>query len=207
MKYQAFKMEYVFYILGVLSIGLLCTLAIRYWTRKNDIEAENLRLGSSRRQGRQDGANSRARLILQREFRQVPTPWGWPGHGELNRDRARPVLSDSMQSFANRLIRQKELVDRSSPNPRISGSVRALLEDRYSPVMKSVKYRKVKAPLLRDPSEPFDQMDDFGSRKLKPAHKKMQSQAAMRSGLEKVVPDIGRKSKTELKDIKLPWGW
>jgi hypothetical protein len=205
-------MEYVFYILGVLAIGLLCMLLIRYWSRKNDREAEILRLGSSRRQRRQDDAspkeaNSRARLILQREFRQVPTPWGWPRHVELNRGGARPDLSDAMQSFANRLIRQKELVNRSSTNPRISNSVRALLEDRYSPVMKSVEYRKVKAPLLRDPSEPFDQMDDFGSRKLKPARKKMQSQAEMRSGLERVVPDIGQKSKIELKDIKLPWGW
>jgi hypothetical protein len=205
-------MEYVFYILGVLIIGLLCMLMIRNWTGKNDIEAENLRLGSSRRQGSQDGASpkeadSRARLILQREFRQVPTPWGWSRHVELNRNGARPVLSDSMQSFANRLIRQKELVNRSSTNPRIATSVRALLEDRYSPVMKSVGYQKVKAPLLRDPAEPYDQMNDFGSQKLQPVTKKMQSQAAMRSGLEKVVYNKGEFPKVDLKDVKLPWGW
>ena len=203
---------YVFYILGVLIFGLLCTLLIRYWTRKNDIEAENLRLGPLRRQKRRDStapkeADTRSRLILQREFRRVPTPWGWPQPVELNRANARPVLSAAMQSFASRLIRPKELVNRSSDNPHISGSVRALLEDRYRPVMKSVEYRKVKAPLLRDPSEPFDQMDDFGSRKRKPVRKKMQSQAAMRSGLDKVIPKIGQKPKTELKDIKLPWGW
>jgi len=115
-----------------------------------------------------------------------------------------------MRSFTRRLIREKELVNGSSVNPRVSSSIRALLQDRYGPtdyqLMKSIRYEKVKALLLRDPSAPIDQMDSFGMSELKPNAAKLQNQGAMKTNPGN-RPKSGKLSEVDLKDIKLPWGW
>jgi hypothetical protein len=115
-----------------------------------------------------------------------------------------------MRSFTRSLIRQKELVTGSHVNPRVSNSIRALLQDRYGPtdyqLMKSIRYEKVKAPLLRDPNAPVDQMDSFGMSELKPNKAKLQKQAAMKTNPGKPAKS-GKRTEIDLKDIKLPWGW
>ncbi len=115
-----------------------------------------------------------------------------------------------MQSFVNRLVRQRELVSSPSNNPRISGSVRALLEDRYGRInkdgMESIEYSKVKRPLLRDPSEFYDQMDDFDSRESERIQLKIMNVVSMSSheGFPPRNPDFRY---VAIKDVKQPWGW
>ena len=83
--------------------------------------------------------------------------------------------------------------------------IRALLEDRYGRAVKpsEMTFRKVKPPLLRDPSLPYDQMDNFPSGKAD----------EIASGLDR-QPDGPRgdrevrlKKTGSLKEIKTPWGW
>jgi hypothetical protein len=161
--------------------------------------------------GRSTAAKGGTRATSKPGTQHVSAPWGWPGHQKLNGDNAaRPGASARMQSFVNRLVRQRELVSSPSNNPRISGSVRALLEDRYGRInkdgMESIEYSKVKRPLLRDPSEFYDQMDDFDSRESDRIQLKIMNVVSMSSheGFPPKNPDFRY---VAIKDVKQPWGW
>jgi len=141
----------------------------------------------------------------------VRTPWGWPRHEERNRVGASSRnLSDRMQLLTDRLLKEKDLVSRASADPRISGSIRALLEDRYGRVnrqsMAEIEYQKVKPPRLRDPSEPHDQMDNFGTREAERIRQKLKLLTAM-NGVPAAAEEAKELRYVELKDIKRPWGW
>jgi hypothetical protein len=78
--------------------------------------------------------------------------------------------------------------------------------------MTEIEYQKVKRPLLRDPNEPFDQLDNLGSVEAHRLRQKLQFLSAMNP--DTVQP--GEKNKNgkkiefryvELKDLKQPWGW
>lgn len=199
-------MEYLLSILGVLVAGLLCSLTIRYGTREKQAKNKTFGAGSSVVGEATSGVDPQTRKIREREFRKVPTPWGWPGHCRFGDDEGQPDLSRSMQLFTKRLLKQKQLVNGNSLDPRISGSIRALLEDRYAPSAKSIEYRKVKAPRLRDPNLPHDQMDSFGTREMRPDPNKLTRPDGMKTDLRRVAK-TGRVNSKDLKDIKLPWGW
>jgi len=218
-------MEYAYYILGVLLAGFVLLRLISYWTgRKSPEPARRLsakRGGSfffgtpglpaeGKRRARKVRTDPHTRKVMEREIQKVPIPWGWPGHTASGADGSELQLSDSMRLFTDRLIKQKELVNGKALDPRSSRSVRALLEDRYAPVnsasMRSIEYQAVKAPLLRDPSAPIDQMDSFGTRGLKPNPKRMQNQARMKANAVRILKN-GRIKSLDIKDIKLPWGW
>ncbi len=212
---RAFIVEYVYYILALLVIGLVCLLTIRLLTRR---ETNHAALQYAKRQeylkSRQAAANKKSRggqvakhPSVVRELQSLRSPWGWPGHAAKDRDQDESV---SMKTFTQRLLKEKELARKNSINMRTSASVRALLEDRYGRVnkeeMQAVPYEKVKAPLLRDPSEPHDQMDNFGAG----------SAERIRTRLEFTdipVRDRAPSEKkkefryVELQDIKQPWGW
>jgi len=162
------------------------------------------------RRAKWPGADKHTRNVVQREVRKVPVPWGWPGHTATNADGREWQLSEAMRSFTDHLVKQKELANGTSLNPRSSRSIRALLEDRYAPMnrdsMRPIKYKTVKAPLLRDPDAPVDQMDSFGTRGLKPSLSKLQYQARMKANFEKMSKKRRVKS-LDIKDIKQPWGW
>jgi hypothetical protein len=119
-------------------------------------------------------------------------------------------LTDAMLELTDRLVREKQLVETRSTNPRTSGSVRALLEDRYGRVnkdsMDTIEYYPVKRPLLRDPSQPHDQMDNFGSNEAERIRNKLKRVVAMRSNPAEAS---GRDELryVEIKDVKQPWGW
>lgn len=69
-----------------------------------------------------------------------------------------------------------------------------------------IECRKVKPLLLRDPKSPYDQMDNFGSKKAVKARKKLQRVVNMNveaaaAAKQDELRYIG------LKDVKQPWGW
>jgi len=217
-------MEYAYYILGVLLAGFILLRLISYSSGRK-ISEPSRRQSSTRssfffgtpvmptagkRRARKVRTDPNTRKVVHRELQKVPIPWGWPGHTTSDADGSGLHLSDSMRSFTDRLIRQKELVNGRALDPRSSRSVRALLEDRYAPVnsasMRSIEYQAVKAPLLRDPSAPIDQMDSFGTRGLKPNPNRMQNQARMKANAAGMLRN-GRIKSLDIKDIKLPWGW
>lgn len=115
-----------------------------------------------------------------------------------------------MRKFTDRLVREKQLAQ-----PGSSGSIRALLEDRYRPAtrdMTEIPYHKVKRPLLRNPSEPFDQMDNLGRAESQRLRQKLQFLSAMNAdSAEQGDTNKNRKKVefryVELKDLKQPWGW
>jgi len=115
-----------------------------------------------------------------------------------------------MQSLTERLLREKDLVSSPSADPRISGSIRALLEDRYGRVdrqsMAEIEYQKVKPPRLRDPSEPHDQMDNFGTSEAERIRQKLKLLNAM-NGVPAAVEEPKELRYVDLKDVKRPWGW
>jgi len=217
-------MEYVNYILALLVFGLLCIQFVRKWGRNHDgkaklrhalqrkidtVASSAYRQRDSNLHGTSASAGHIDRRILKRELQKVPTPWGWSRYQELN-GRAIPEsdLSAALHSFTNRLLRQKELVSSQSGDPRISDSFRALLEDRYGPVNRRprepITYEKVKRPLLRDPSEPHDQMDNFGTGEADRVRRKIQRFSGLKADPEFAR---GKARQIELKDVKQPWGW
>lgn len=224
---RAFKVEYLYYVLAVLVLGLVCINVVRFATRSKNpdlLKHYQQRQAASQKVAKghtpmqpepgQAGATQPAAMPAVKSLRerhhaktQHRTPWGWPG---AVRPAAPQGVSETIRNFTDRLIREKQLVQ-----PGSSDSIRALLESRYSPVnrgMAEIEYQKVKRPLLRDPSEPFDQLDNLGTLEAHRLRQKLQFLSAMN-------PDVagpGEKNRNgkkiefryvELKDLKQPWGW
>lgn len=214
-------MEYLYYVLLVLALLAGCFFVLmipgqRRLANRPDLLADRT---NRRREKQQQKANaSRPDLahrhaVLERERRHVPTPWGWPGsdlhgtgHAPQGSDGTYEVVRQgALRRWVDQLIAEKRTVQDESYMRRREDSLRALLEDRYGRSVKATEmtYRKVKPPLLRDPSEPHDQMDNFPSGKTD----------QIVSGLDK-QPDAPKRTvdrplrKTgSLKEVKTPWGW
>ena len=109
--------------------------------------------------------------------------------------------------FADKLIHEKTNVDDQEYLKKRNASVRALLEDRYgrSARMSEIEYNKVKAPLLRDPGAPHDQMDNFPSGKAGQLAKMLKRQSRTLPGEVRPVGKDARRA--DLKNLKTPWGW
>lgn len=218
-------MDYIYYILAILVIGLVCTNAVRFVTRSQnpDLVLHYQARKKAARQLAADLATDKTDQISEPAFPPIKslgqrhharlhnlTPWGWPG---ADRQSARRQgFSEAMRNFTDRLVREKQLVktDDASSN----GSIRALLEDRYGPVdrgMQEIQYRKVKRPLLRDPTEQHDQLDNLGSVESRQLRKKLQFLSAMNNEDAEQGKVKGAKRVefryVELKDLKQPWGW
>jgi hypothetical protein len=216
-------LTYYYSVLAVLLLGLVCALIIHFAHRKEGSEsviAAARHLGGKLKDhshGKLAWANRDNELRLARQLHSVRTPWGWPKpsaqKGILNLS-----LSDALQSFSDRLVRQKKQLESRPAEPRAKArgkeSFRALIEDRYVPSTwnspNEIQYRKVKPPRLRDPNAPLDQMDDFGIKQAELVRKKLQRVITMNAG-KAVAPKQGAKQNEfrymGLKDVKQPWGW
>lgn len=222
-------MDYIYYVLIVLVLGLVGFALVRLATRSKNPDlmmqyearkkatrnqsaahaANNSERANSRLAGKDNTGSKSAqdRYVEKTHYR---TPWGWPGGEQPSSSQG---ISGAVRSFADRLMQEKQLQQPGSGN----GSIRALLEDRYAPVnkgMAEIPYQKVKRPLLRDPSEQHDQLDNLGSVEAKQLRKKLQFLSAMNNGeLEKDKTNGEKRTKkvefryVELKDLKQPWGW
>jgi len=220
--------SYSYYILAILVIGLFSLVAVRVATRsaprtnrRHSARPGSLQagaqpaarqaIGKSRKPKKSPPAGPHTRSIFARELQHIRTPWGWSRHRELNRSSDETTGgSFALRAFVNRLTRGKELARDPASDPRISGSLRALLEDRYGRVnresMETIEYHTVKKPLLRDPNEPFDQMDDFDSREAERIRMKLKNVLSM--GSEAGFTAKGERMRyVDIKDVKQPWGW
>jgi hypothetical protein len=225
---------YYYCILAVLLIGLVCTLIIHLAHRKEGSEsvgaaARHLggklkalkRTGKGAAEGHSHGKLAWAKrdneLRLARELHSVRTPWGWP-KPSAEKSILNLNLSDAVQSFSDRLVRQKKQLESRTDKPHAKArgkeNFRALIEDRYVPSTwnspNEIQYRKVKPPRLRDPQAPLDQMDDFGIKQAELTRKKLQRAVTINAD-EAVTPKQGAKQDefryVGLKDVKQPWGW
>ena len=210
-------MDYVYYVLVILGILALCLSFIRFpgrlpgRNRQVDLPART----PSRSELAKQDQNSRA--VLQRERMKVPTPWGWPGseygkslgrHASLHAEEIHGV-SDSLHRWVDQMVSAKQTVHDEEYRLKREASMRALLEDRYGRSVgpRPMKYQKTRPPLLRNPSEPHDQMDNFPSGKLNGIENKLKQNAPP---VTRANSDPGRSKKVrfeELKEIRTPWGW
>jgi hypothetical protein len=207
-------MEYLNYIVIILGIMAVCVLLIRIPGQKR-LKGDKVALSEKARNHRAKKQVSRAeekkqkkhdQEVLHRELSKVRTPWGWPGHDHTvkleNSLEAQEVhgFSESMHRFVDKLIAEKKTVENKEFLLKKNDSLRSMVEDRYGRAnkMSDQEYRKVKAPLLRDPSQPHDQMDNFPAGKVDGVKSKLSSQ-----------PESTRpyKKPSRLKEVRKPWGW
>ena len=198
-------MEYIYYVLITLGILLVCLASMRR-SRSTDLARK-----PTKRIEAAPKEKLRSHQALTRELKNVPTPWGWPTKDGAHRTRhfgsiqAEEVhdVSETLHNWADRLKSRK--TDRNSEEykTRCHESLRTMCEDRYgrSANPKPIKYKKVKPPLLRDPSEPHDQMDNFPSGKTKEITSKIKAQP--RSTRQNIPP----MRKAQLGGVRKPWGW
>jgi hypothetical protein len=129
--------------------------------------------------------------IINRELKNVPTPWGWPG-------------SDVRQGGLR--ASQNGTVDDNEYQRRKQASLRALLEDRFGRPAKpgEIEFRKVKPPLLRDPGRPYDQEDNFPGGRADQIVATLERQPG-RPG--PALRGLAARKVVGLKDVRTPWGW
>ena len=213
-------MEYLYYVLLILALLAACLFALkipgrRRLNRQHEELAERAR---QRRKREQENASTRdpdreyRHAVIERELQKVRTPWGWPGSelhgGEPVHGAAGPAemgAHGGLRRWVDHLISEKRTIQDESYRKRREDSLRALLEDRYGRAVKpsEMTYRKVKPPLLRDPSLPYDQMDNFPSGRVDQIASGLDRQPDGPRGDQEV-----RLRKTgSLKEIKTPWGW
>jgi hypothetical protein len=220
-------LNYLSYMLAVLLMGLVCLVAIRLYfknpTKRPAANGEETRLAVLARKllGRKLADRqplfSKSKTnptVLDRQLSMVRTPWGWPNHQAYNGQPRNDDMSGALKKLTNRLVREKQLAGTDSGNPRLSNSIRALLEDRYGPVhrdaMTSVEYSRVKRLLLRDPNAPHDQMDNFGAQEAERIRAKLKRLKALKATQsdENKREETGEETRyVAIKDIKQPWGW
>jgi len=222
--------DYLYYILAILVIGLVAFNFLRLATRsqnpdlllqyearkaaKRKLAAERSRAKISARHWQsKNQPPPQVRSLRQRHEDKAlqRTPWGWPGAQPQNLQQR--GISHTARTITDRLLREKQVVQ----NGKASGSIRALLEDRYGPVdrgMPEIPFQKVRRPMMRDPGELFDQLDNLGTPEPEQLRKKLQFLSAMNiDEQEKGNTAETKRSKkvefryVELKDLKQPWGW
>ena len=154
-------------------------------------------------------SNSRKRNpVMKRELSRIPTPWGWPQYDEDGDIKSgEGDYSTSLHRLADSLIHEKKTVQDQAYVDKRNASMRALLEDRYgrSSRMAEIKYRNVRAPLLRDPNAPHDQMDNFPSGKADQVAAMLKNQSGSQEG--RPLPSGRDATRVDLKNLKNPWGW
>jgi len=211
--------EYVYYILFILGLIALIIFLVSQPGRSrlaNDhmALAEDTRKRKLKQQAkeaaenRKSTAGRRSSPAIKRELARIRTPWGWPQYGgDKTRKNMDRDFSNSLHYFAGRLINEKKTVQDQQYMEKRNASMRALLEDRYGRAsrMPKIPYRKVKAPLLRDPRAEPDQMDNFASGKGDQIVAELEKQSGKYVGISKAARrDAGR---ADLKNLKTPWGW
>lgn len=203
-------MEYLYYLLVILTLVALCLFLVRIpgqvrLTRRPADLADRARAHRRKQEkaAEQTPAPSPPAYIMRRELKHVPTPWGWPGSEARQAGTGSP---GSLQTWIDRLVTEKRTVDDDEYRLRKDASVRALLEDRFGrPAQPAeIAYRQVKPPQLRDPSRPYDQMDNFPGGRTDRIVAGLDSQ---RDKSLRAPRNLTARKAVELKEMKTPWGW
>ena len=218
---RASRVEYVYYALVIVALLAICMYMARrpgegrLKRRQADLaERARLRRQAATPAGENAAELARRQQLLRRDLRNVPTPWGWPGsevragNGLNGRAYGQGVNGTygPLQQWIDRLISEKRTVDDSEYVLRRDASLRAMLEDRFGRPARPTEmaYQPVRAPLLRDPSRPYDQMDNFPGGQTDRIVAKLQRQPGTTAQVR--VPAKAR-ANVPLRDIKTPWGW
>ena len=216
-------MEYVYYILIILCL-MTCILVIARWANQSRLSYDPVALAdrarklkrkeiqrqakAAQRQSKLSSNSRKRNPVMKRELSRIPTPWGWPQYDEDGDIKSgEGDFSTSLHRLADRLIHEKKTVQDQAYVDKRNASMRALLEDRYgrSSRMAEIKYRNVRAPLLRDPNAPHDQMDNFPSGKADQIAAMLKNQSGSQEG--RPLPSSRDATRTDLKNLKKPWGW
>ena len=214
-------MEYVYYALVIFGLLAVCMYMVRrpgegrLKSRQGDLAERARRRRQTAAPAGENAADvARRQQLLNRDLRSVPVPWGWPGSdvragnglngaacGQNANGTPRPL-----QHWIDRLISEKRTVDDSEYQLRRIASLRAMLEDRFGRAARPTEmaYQPVRPPLLRDPSRPYDQMDNFPGGQTDRIVAKLQRQPGTTAQVR--VPAKAR-ANVPLRDIKTPWGW
>lgn len=216
-------MEYVIYLAAILvPLGLCC-----YKVRELGRAAFPGR--AWRAIGREDeipeiandkdatGSLRQAEQVRQRELLKVPTPWGWPGNPKKHETQyiqaqgGKPAPGSSegpatLHRWVDHLVSSKQTTDNREYLRRRESSMRALLEDRFvSPKqMTKIEYQKTKPLLLRDPSEPHDQMDNFPAGRIDKIESRLRTSSYAGVERSKKIESIVYE---EAPALVSPWGW
>ena len=216
-------MEYIVYLAAILvPLGLCCykVAGLRKAATAGKARRGTGPLVETPDNADQEGAPGplqQSAKVRQRELLKVPTPWGWPGNPNTYQthyvhSQAAGHTTDAgegsatLHRWVDHLVSSKQTTDNLEYRHRRESSMRALLEDRFvSPKkMTKIEYQKTSPPLLRDPSEPHDQMDNFPAGRVDKIESRLKAST-------NAVPERNRKIEAvvyeESSALVSPWGW
>jgi len=210
-------MEYVYYVLFILAMMAAC-LYMMGLPRNYRLSASQVDLADKARKRRSRDKKHLAKIearrdrefqrrIVMRDLSNVPVPWGWPGNKSGLVDfESGEGMSASLHRWVDHLVREKRTVEDQEFAMKKAASLRALLEDRYGRAsnMPQMHYHKVKAPLLRDPGAPHDQMDNFPSGQTARITNRLSRQPVSAGA---VTNGPGLRKVSGLQNLRTPWGW
>ena len=214
-----FKVDYFFYCTVVLTLLGIVLFALHLSGRRR-LQDRQMKLAERARKRRaQDDQRAKHRtqilphqqVVLQRQLKGVPTPWGWPGsasqpasrEGHATLPAGSLVSSGVFQRWIDHLVAEKRTVEDQEYRESRHAALRSMVEDRFgrsTPQPQEMAYQKVRPPKLADPTRPHDQMDNFPSGKTEHIVSGLKQQRGATG-----VPVSRRKA--ALGDIKTPWGW
>jgi len=217
-----FKVDYFLYSGIVLTLLGIVVFAIRL-NAKRHLQDRQMKLADRARRRRERTAKDRAakskilphqQAVLQRQLKNVPTPWGWPGSAsrsapaDANKSLSPGVQASSglFQRWIDQLVAEKRTVDDGDYLESRHAALRSMIEDRFgrTPQPQEMAYQNVRPPRLMDPQRPHDQMDNFPSGKVEKIVSGLTGQPGdTRSAAS--APAVRRKA--QLGDIRTPWGW
>jgi hypothetical protein len=208
---ETFRVDYLVFSLIVLAVLAACLYLIRLPGEvRLKRRPEELAARAQQRRKRPESEPPeatvpRAKAVLQRELKKVPTPWGWPG-SNIRHGHEPGGGTGSLKGWIDHLIAEKRTVEDDEYRQHNSEALRSMLEDRFGHAAQPtrMKYSKVKPPRLADPNRPHDQMDNFPSGRTDAIVSKLSKQP----GKAGEVARSGPFRKTAgLENIKKPWGW
>lgn len=212
-------MEYIFYFAVILVAVVLCIYKIASLGKADRLRKSQRAAGMENRLSGNKTEKSapdqlrKSEEIRQRELLKVPTPWGWPGNPSqthfIHAARHTPEPGDdpaTLHRWVDHLVSSKQSKSDKEYLRRRESSMRALLEDRFvSPKkMTKMEYRETKPPLLRDPSEDHDQMDNFPSGRVDKIESGLQTSSQAKTESSKKIKTIVYE---ESRALRSPWGW
>jgi len=215
--------DYIFYCSVVLVLLGMVLIWLRLHGRRQ-LQDRQMKLAERARRRREREAQPakdrtktlpHQQLVLRRQLKSVPTPWGWPGSanrpadGESNAKlpAGARVSSGVLQRWIDHLMAEKRTVEDQEYRESRHAALRSMIEDRFGrslPQPQEMAYRKVQPPKLMDPQRPHDQMDNFPSGKAERIVSGLKRQPNATRQAESAL--VARR-KARLGDIKTRWGW
>jgi len=218
-----FKVDYIFYCAVVLIPLGIVLIALRQLGRQR-LQDRQMKLAERARRRRQQEAERATQrkttlphqqAVLQRQLKNVPTPWGWPGsanratarEGQANPSTGSSLSSSVFQRWIDHLVSEKRTVEDQEYRDSRHAALRTMIEDRFGrsvPQPQEMAYQKVRPPMLADPQRPHDQMDNFPSGKTEEIVSGLKQQP---EGARQAQDVLKKRAKVALGDVKTPWGW